>query len=151
MMGIKERNLVPLPRDLSLEELVPEDNFYRRLQSTLDLSFARELVHPFYVNAGRPSVDPVVFFTPHARVALQEPLPMALAATLSHRRCCLRHCRDKRRDPSDTPRVPLPATHVRLRPAVRRARREDGSGVVSMRSISKRCAATVTPSPTAKH
>ena len=39
MMGIKERSFGPLP-DLSLEELVSEENFYRRLQSTLDLSFA---------------------------------------------------------------------------------------------------------------
>ena len=62
MMGIKERNFVPLPPDLPLEELVPEDNFYRRLESTMDLSFARELVRPFYASAGRPSVDPVVFF-----------------------------------------------------------------------------------------
>ena len=29
MMGMKERNFSPLP-DLSLDELVPEDNFYRR-------------------------------------------------------------------------------------------------------------------------
>ena len=31
MMGIKERNFRPLPDDLSLEALVPKDNFYRRL------------------------------------------------------------------------------------------------------------------------
>ncbi len=31
MMGAKIRNFAPLP-DLSLEELVPEDNFYRRLR-----------------------------------------------------------------------------------------------------------------------
>jgi hypothetical protein len=42
-MGTKERNFSPL-KDLSLEELVPEDNFYRRLQRTFDLSFVRELV-----------------------------------------------------------------------------------------------------------
>ena len=60
MMGIKERSFGPLP-DLSLEELVSEENFYRCLQSTLDLSFVRELVRPFYACEGRPSVDPVVF------------------------------------------------------------------------------------------
>ena len=38
--GTKTRNFAPLP-DLSLEELVPEDNFYRRLETTLDLSFVR--------------------------------------------------------------------------------------------------------------
>ena len=44
MMGIKERNFHPLPEDTSLEELVPKDNFYRRLQERLDLSFVREMV-----------------------------------------------------------------------------------------------------------
>jgi transposase len=63
MMGTKIRSFVPLPGDLSLEELVPEDNFYRRLEARLDLSFVRELVEPLYANGGRPSVDPVVFFT----------------------------------------------------------------------------------------
>jgi transposase len=62
MMGIKDRRFDPLPRDISLEELVPEDHFYRRLERTLELSFVRELVGPFYAGGGRPSVDPVVFF-----------------------------------------------------------------------------------------
>src|SRR5215211_4554715 len=62
MMGTKERRFDPLPREVSLEELVPRDNFYRRLEAELDLSFVRELVFPLYANGGRPSVDPVVFF-----------------------------------------------------------------------------------------
>ena len=37
MMATKERNFSPL-KDLSLEELVPKDNFYRRLEEKLDLS-----------------------------------------------------------------------------------------------------------------
>ncbi len=61
-MGTKIRSFTPLPYDLSLEDLVPEDNFYRRLEATLDLSFVRELVGPLYANGGRPSIDPVVFF-----------------------------------------------------------------------------------------
>ena len=44
MMGIKERIFSPLPRDVSLEELVPVVNFYRRLEERLDFSFVRELV-----------------------------------------------------------------------------------------------------------
>jgi len=32
MMGAKIRNFAPLP-DLSLEELVPKDNFYRHLHA----------------------------------------------------------------------------------------------------------------------
>ena len=51
MMGTKTRSFTPLPRDISLEELVPEGHFYRRLQARLDLSFVRELVGPLY--AGR--------------------------------------------------------------------------------------------------
>jgi transposase len=62
MMGIKVRSFAALPRDLSLEDLVPEENFYRRLEARLDLSFVRELVAPLYAEGGRPSVDPVVFF-----------------------------------------------------------------------------------------
>ncbi len=62
MMGTKERNFQPLPNDISLEDLVPEDNFYRRLQAKLDLSFVRELVEDLYAASGRPSVDPEVFF-----------------------------------------------------------------------------------------
>src|ERR687883_671133 len=61
MMGTKNRDFAPLP-NLSLEELVPKDNFYRRLEATLDLSFVRELVRDRYASSGRPSVDPVVFF-----------------------------------------------------------------------------------------
>ncbi|MFL6059369.1 MAG: transposase, partial [Rubrobacteraceae bacterium] len=62
MMGFKDRSFAPLPTDLSLEELVPRDNFYRRLEAELDLSFVRDLVRPLYASGGRPSVDPVVFF-----------------------------------------------------------------------------------------
>src|SRR5215207_2345253 len=61
MMGIKKRHFSPL-EDISLEELVPNDNFYRRLESNLNLSFVRELVEERYATLGRPSVDPVVFF-----------------------------------------------------------------------------------------
>ena len=62
MMGTKIRSFSPLPNDLSLEDLVPQEHFYRRLQARLDLSFVRELVAPLYAGGGRPSVDPVVFF-----------------------------------------------------------------------------------------
>src|SRR5215208_3778579 len=62
MMGTKIRSFAPMPRDLSLEHLVTEDNFYHRLEARLDLSFVREIVAPLYAKGGRPSVDPVVFF-----------------------------------------------------------------------------------------
>jgi transposase len=62
MMGKKVRRFATLPLDISLEDLVPKDHFYRRLEATLDLSFVREIVAPLYAGGGRPSVDPVVFF-----------------------------------------------------------------------------------------
>ncbi|MDP9362980.1 MAG: IS1182 family transposase [Chloroflexota bacterium] len=61
MMGTKERAFAPLP-PVSLEDLVPDDHFYRQLEHTLDLSFVRDLVRDAYAGIGRPSVDPVVFF-----------------------------------------------------------------------------------------
>jgi transposase len=62
MMGTKERCFRSLPEGISLEELVPKDNFYRRLEQRLDLSFVRELVEDRYAPSGRPSIDPEVFF-----------------------------------------------------------------------------------------
>src|SRR5687767_12962990 len=61
MMGIKERAFGPLP-PVSLEDLVPQDNFYRHLERTLDLSFVRDVVREAYAGSGRPSIDPVVVF-----------------------------------------------------------------------------------------
>ncbi len=60
-MGHKERHFAPLIK-VSLEELVPQDHFYRHLERTLDLSFVREFVQQSYASGGRPSIDPVVFF-----------------------------------------------------------------------------------------
>jgi transposase len=61
MMGTKEWRFAPLI-NVSVEELVPQDHFYRHLERTLDLSFVREFVQKSYASGGRPSVDPVVFF-----------------------------------------------------------------------------------------
>jgi transposase len=61
MMGLKERAFPPLAA-VSLEERVPPDHFYRHLQKVLDLSFVYNLVRERYSIAGRPSIDPVVFF-----------------------------------------------------------------------------------------
>jgi len=46
MMGTKERRFAPLI-NVSLEELVPQDHFYRHLDRTLDLTFVREFVTTF--------------------------------------------------------------------------------------------------------
>ncbi len=61
MMGLKERAFAPKV-SVSLEELVPQDHFYRHLQKVLDLSFVHDLVRGCYAAGGRPSIDPVVFF-----------------------------------------------------------------------------------------
>src|SRR5436309_2425303 len=61
MMGSKERHFAPLI-NVSLEELVPHDHFYRHVERTLDLSFVRAFVQETYAGIGRPSIDPVVFF-----------------------------------------------------------------------------------------
>ena len=61
MLGHKVREFKPLT-GICLEDLVPEDNFYRQVERSIDLSFVRELAAAFYSNIGRTSVDPVVFF-----------------------------------------------------------------------------------------
>src|SRR5918995_4464069 len=61
MMGTKLRAFAPLC-NRSLEDLVPAGNFYRHLETKLDLSFVRDLVSSTYKKRGRPSVDPRVFF-----------------------------------------------------------------------------------------
>jgi transposase len=61
MMGIKERAFAPLV-NVTLDDLVPADHFYRQVERSLDLSFVRDLVRHRYATMGRPSIDPVVFF-----------------------------------------------------------------------------------------
>jgi transposase len=61
MMGYKARAFGSLG-DVTLDDLVPADNFYRHVERTLDLSFVRDLVRGCYAAGGRPSIDPVVFF-----------------------------------------------------------------------------------------
>jgi hypothetical protein len=50
------------PIAVSLENLVPANNFYRHLEAKLDLGFVREWVTEHYAERGRPSIDPVIFF-----------------------------------------------------------------------------------------
>ena len=61
MMGTKQRHFAPLIQ-VSLEELVPADHFYRHLERSLDLTFVYEFVQETYAGGGRPSIDPIVFF-----------------------------------------------------------------------------------------
>jgi transposase len=62
MLGPPKLRSADRPVTVSLEELVPADNFYRHLDAQLDLSFIREWVQDYYAERGRPSIDPVVFF-----------------------------------------------------------------------------------------
>lgn len=44
-----------------LDELVPEDDRYRKLDRLVDWSFVRKLAAPYYAeDVGRPSIDPIV-------------------------------------------------------------------------------------------
>ena len=61
MLGHKSR-VFKLHPEVCLDDLVPQDNFYRQVDGCLDLEFVRDLVHGLYSEIGRPSIDPVVFF-----------------------------------------------------------------------------------------
>jgi transposase len=62
MLGPPKPRRLDEPIAVSLEALIPRDNFYRHLETKLDLGFVREWVHDLYAGRGRPSIDPVVFF-----------------------------------------------------------------------------------------
>src|SRR5713101_3205084 len=62
MLGPSKERHLARPVVVSLETLVPTDHFYRLLEAKLDLSFIRDWVKECYAPAGRPSIDPVVFF-----------------------------------------------------------------------------------------
>jgi transposase len=64
MMGHRSKRF-KLFTETNVEALLPADNFYRRLEEKLELSFVRDLVRDCYDEMGRPSIDPVVFFKLH--------------------------------------------------------------------------------------
>lgn len=47
---------------VTLEDLVPEDDFYRQVDKILDLNFVYKECKKIYGKTGNPSLDPVVFF-----------------------------------------------------------------------------------------
>jgi transposase len=61
MLGPPKPRRLDEPIAVSLEGLIPQDNFYRHLEGKLDLSFVRCWVRERYAERGRPSIDPVVF------------------------------------------------------------------------------------------
>jgi transposase len=62
MLGPPKPRRLHDPIAVSLEELVPPDNFYRHLEAKLDLGFVRDWTRELYAERGRPSIDPVIFF-----------------------------------------------------------------------------------------
>ena len=63
MLGQKEKQFTA--RVVSLEQLVPPDNFYRQPEANLDLSFVYDLVKGCYASAmGRPSICSLKAFAP---------------------------------------------------------------------------------------
>jgi transposase len=62
MLGPPKPRRLDAPIAVSLEDLVPADNFYRHVEAKLNLSFVREWARELYAERGRPSIDPVVFF-----------------------------------------------------------------------------------------
>jgi transposase len=62
MLGPSKDRQLDRPVLVSLDALVPADNFYRQLEAKLDLSFVRAWAEEKYADRGRPSIDPVVFF-----------------------------------------------------------------------------------------
>lgn len=47
---------------ININDLVPKDNFYRRLDQVLDLSFLTKATRSYYGKEGQESIDPIVFF-----------------------------------------------------------------------------------------
>jgi transposase len=45
-----------------MSEHIPKDNFYRRLNSVLNLDFLYLLTRDYYGESGQKSIDPIVFF-----------------------------------------------------------------------------------------
>ena len=61
MQGKKEYS-EKLFLNFQLSDKVPEDNFYRRLKSILDLNWLYKATSKYYGTEGQESIDPVVFF-----------------------------------------------------------------------------------------
>src|ERR1051325_6676098 len=47
---------------ISLQEMVPQNNFYRRLLSSIDFHWLYKETASYYGSEGQESIDPVVFF-----------------------------------------------------------------------------------------
>jgi hypothetical protein len=59
MLGLAKPRRLDEPIAVSLEALIPQDNFYRRLEEKFDLGFVRDWTRELYAECGRSSIDPV--------------------------------------------------------------------------------------------
>jgi transposase len=58
----KKTYIPKLMYQVHLNSLVPQDNFYRKLDKVLDMGFLYKDTAPYYGMEGQESIDPVVFF-----------------------------------------------------------------------------------------
>lgn len=58
----KKQYTEQLFKSFQLSQRVPDDNFYRRLRSSLDLHWLYKATASYYGKEGQKSIDPVVFF-----------------------------------------------------------------------------------------
>lgn len=63
MLGPPQSRQLNEPIRVSLDDLVSPNHFSRHLDCSLDLAFVRDFVRGASAETGRPSIDPVVFFT----------------------------------------------------------------------------------------
>jgi len=61
MLG-KKQYTEKLFTSFQLSDRVPEDNFYRRLSTAINLDFIYKLTYKYYGTEGHESIDPIVFF-----------------------------------------------------------------------------------------
>jgi transposase len=61
MQGKKE-NKPKLMYMVSLEDIVPKNNFYRQVNKALDFNFIYEATKKYYGKEGQESIDPAAFF-----------------------------------------------------------------------------------------
>jgi transposase len=61
MLG-KKKFQPKLMYNLTLDDLVAEDNIYRQIDKFLDMRFVYKECEKLYGKTGKPSIDPVVFF-----------------------------------------------------------------------------------------
>ena len=135
MLGPPKPRRLDLPIAVSLEALVPADNFYCRLEAMLNLSFVREWTRELYAERGRPSLDPVVFFKLQLvmfceGVRSERKLIETVSLILAHR-WYLDYARDEELPASQLHAHPAAARHRDLRAVLRRDAeprvREEGS------------------------